>query len=163
MAFAELGDSERAWELLRMLNPIRHGSSAEGVATYKVEPYVMAADVYAIAPHVGRGGWTWYTGSAGWTYRLIVESLLGVNLAGDKLTISPCLPNDWSSYQLRYRYRDTTYRITISQVGADGAACEVKVDGIAQSDQVIHLIDDRLEHAVEIMVPVRTIPPSTAV
>ncbi|MBK5097895.1 MAG: cyclic beta 1-2 glucan synthetase, partial [Gemmatimonadetes bacterium] len=92
MAFAALGDSRRAWELLTMINPVNHASSPEGIATYKVEPYVVAADVYALSPHNGRGGWTWYTGSAGWMYRLIVESLLGLRLEVDKLRFAPCLP-----------------------------------------------------------------------
>jgi cyclic beta-1,2-glucan synthetase len=80
MAFAALGDSRRAWELFTMINPINHGNTAEGIQKYKVEPYVVAADVYAVEPHTGRGGWTWYTGSAAWMYRLIVESLLGLRL-----------------------------------------------------------------------------------
>ena len=84
MAFAALGDRERAWELATMINPVNHARTPEGVATYKVEPYVIAADVYALAPHTGRGGWSWYTGSAGWMYRLIVESLLGLTLEGDR-------------------------------------------------------------------------------
>ncbi|MCY7389156.1 MAG: cyclic beta 1-2 glucan synthetase, partial [Burkholderiales bacterium] len=92
MAFAALGDSRRAWELTRMINPINHARSAEEVAIYKVEPYVIAADVYGVAPHTGRGGWSWYTGSAGWMYRLILESLLGLRLEVDKLTFTPCLP-----------------------------------------------------------------------
>ena len=82
MAFAALGDSRRAWELFDMINPVNHADSAAAIATYKVEPYVVAADVYAVAPHTGRGGWTWYTGSAGWMYRLILESLLGLTLEG---------------------------------------------------------------------------------
>src|SRR6202035_61871 len=85
MAFARLGDSRRAWELFGMINPIHHASSAGQIAKYKVEPYVVAADVYAVAPHTGRGGWTWYTGSAGWTYRLIMESLLGLRVENSKL------------------------------------------------------------------------------
>ena len=92
MAFAELGDARRAWELLTMINPVNHSLSSQDAATYKVEPYVVAADVYASPPHVGRGGWTWYTGSAGWLYRLIVESLLGLRLEVDKLRFKPCLP-----------------------------------------------------------------------
>jgi cellobiose phosphorylase len=113
MAFAELGDQRRAWELFTMINPINRTQSAVAVATYKVEPYVMAADVYAAAPHVGRGGWTWYTGSAGWMYRLAVESLLGLKREGDKLRIAPCLPADWPGFKLRYRYRDTVYSIAV--------------------------------------------------
>src|SRR3990167_9380647 len=85
MAFAALGDSARAWELFGMINPVNHASAEAAIATYKVEPYVVAADVYAVAPHTGRGGWTWYTGSAGRMYRLIVESLLGLKREGDKL------------------------------------------------------------------------------
>ena len=107
MAFAELGDSRRAWEIFSMINPVNHAQSAAAVATYKVEPYVMAADVYAAAPHTGRGGWTWYTGSAGWMYRLALESLLGLRLEGDKLRLAPCLPASWPGFKLRYRYRDT--------------------------------------------------------
>ena len=83
-----------------MINPVNHGSTAETEAVYKVEPYVVAADVYAVAPHTGRGGWTWYTGSAGWMYRLIVESLLGLKLEGDRLHVTPCLPAEWSEFKL---------------------------------------------------------------
>ena len=106
MAFAALGDRLRAWELLARINPINHARSPQGVATYKVEPYVVAADVYALSPHTGRGGWTWYTGSAGWMYRLIVESLLGLRLEVDTLHITPCLPASWKGFTLHYRYRE---------------------------------------------------------
>jgi cellobiose phosphorylase len=92
MAFAALGDNARAWELTQMINPLNHARTPEGVAIYKVEPYVVAADVYALAPHTGRGGWTWYTGSAGWMYRLVVESLLGLKLEGASLRFAPCMP-----------------------------------------------------------------------
>jgi cyclic beta-1,2-glucan synthetase len=152
MAFARMGDSQRAWELLRMINPVNHGKTDKDIATYKVEPYVVAADVYAVSPHTGRGGWTWYTGSSGWMYRLIVESLLGLKLEGDKLAITPCLPGDWSTYGLDYRYRDTMYRIVVTQDGAHGTAGNVKVDGVPQPDGIIPLVDDKREHAVEIWV-----------
>ena len=92
MAFAELGDSRRAWELLAMINPVNHGKSAQGIERYKVEPYVVAADVYAVPPHTGRGGWTWYTGSAAWMYRLIVESLLGLTLRRTSSLLRPASP-----------------------------------------------------------------------
>jgi cellobiose phosphorylase len=114
MAFAKMGDHQRAWELLNMINPINHGKTAKDIATYKVEPYVIAADVYAVSPHIGRGGWTWYTGSSGWMYRLIIESLLGFTLEGDKLTVTPCLPKGWPGYSMHYRYRDTMYRIAVT-------------------------------------------------
>jgi cyclic beta-1,2-glucan synthetase len=152
MAFAKMGDNQRAWELLQMINPVNHGKTATDIARYKVEPYVVAADVYAVSPHVGRGGWTWYTGSSGWMYRLIVESLLGLKLEGDKLRITPCLPDDWTTYALNYRYRDTTYRIVVTKGSAQGVACNVKVDDVDQTDGVIALINDRREHAVQISV-----------
>ena len=148
MAFARIGDSDRAWELLRMINPVNHGDSAAAVAIYKVEPYVVAADVYAVAPHVGRGGWTWYTGSAGWMYRLIVESLLGVRREGERLHLSPCLPADWPGFTLRYRYRETVYRIHVQHADA-GHPSRLSVDGQAQDEFVIALQDDHGTHAVE--------------
>ncbi len=120
MAFAALGDSRRAWELFDIINPVNHSRSPEGTATYKVEPYVVAADVYALQPHTGRGGWTWYTGSAGWMYRLIVESLLGLRLEVDKLRFAPCLPPDWKGFKLHYRYRETVYHIAVTQTVVAG-------------------------------------------
>ena len=100
MAFAKLGENKNAWEILNIINPVNHAKTPEEVERYKVEPYVIAADVYALSPHIGRGGWTWYTGSAGWIYRLIVESLLGLSLETDKLYINPCLPSDWVSFKI---------------------------------------------------------------
>jgi len=147
MAFAKLGDTARAWELLRMINPVNHGDSAEAIAIYKVEPYVVAADVYAVAPHVGRGGWTWYTGSAGWMYRLMVESLLGVRREGSRLHLAPCLPSDWPGFVLRYRYHDTVYRIEVLHAGL-GEASRLSVDGVEQAGLVIALRDDRGMHEV---------------
>jgi cyclic beta-1,2-glucan synthetase len=152
MAFAKMGDNQRAWELLQMINPVNHGKTAEDIARYKVEPYVVAADVYAVSPHVGRGGWSWYTGSSGWLYTLIVESLLGLKLEGDKLIIKPCMPKDWTTYRLAYRYRDTMYRIVVTQSSADGVTATVKVDGVEQMDGTVPLVDDKREHAVEILI-----------
>ncbi len=151
MAFAALGDARRAWELTAMINPVNHAASAAAIATYKVEPYVMAADVYALEPHTGRGGWSWYTGSAGWTYRLIVESLLGLRLEGDKLRLAPCLPADWQTFKIHYRYRETVYHIVVAQTGDE---TRVTVDGVARRDGAIPLIDDRRDHFVEVSVRV---------
>jgi cellobiose phosphorylase len=152
MAFAALGDGARAWELMAMINPVRHSQAPEGMATYKVEPYVVAADVYALSPHTGRGGWSWYTGSAGWMYRLIVESLLGLTLERSCLRFAPCLPADWTAFTMSYRYRETTYDIAIRQTpaaaGAGMPAVEVTVDGVAQADGSVHLTDDRAAHQV---------------
>jgi cyclic beta-1,2-glucan synthetase len=155
MAFAALGDARRAWELLDLINPINHGRTIEGVATYRVEPYVVAADVYAVAPHTGRGGWTWYTGSAGWMYRSILESLLGVELAVDKLRLSPCLPADWKEFKLHYRYRETVYAITVSQTQTVDRELTVWVDGHLQRDDVIPLVNDRLPHSAHVLVRLR--------
>ena len=149
MAFAELGEAGKAWELLRMINPIYHGDSPAAIATYKVEPYVVSADVYAIAPHTGRGGWTWYTGSAGWMYRLIVESLLGLRRKGDTLRFAPCIPADWPAYAVDYRYGKASYRISVTQI-AGGGEDTLILDGIEQPERSIQLVDDGCEHRVEV-------------
>jgi cellobiose phosphorylase len=153
MAFAALGDSHRAWELLALINPVNHAATPEAIATYRAEPYVVAADVYALSPHTGRGGWTWYTGSAGWMYRLIVESLLGLRLEVDKLRFTPCLPVHWKEFKVHYRYRDTVYHIVVLQTPAQSGGPKVTVDGVEQADRAIPLIDDRQEHRVEVQIP----------
>ena len=153
MASAALGDNERTWELFQLINPINHGKTKEQVDTYKVEPYVMAADVYAAPQHRGRGGWTWYTGSSGWMYQLIIESLLGIKLEVNKLEISPCLPAEWKSFTFRYRYRNTFYVIKVIQT--DSAT-----NGLPGDENIIELVDDRLEHTIEIHVPVKTMNPA---
>lgn len=148
MAFARLGDSRHAWELCHMINPINHAKSPEDMNTYKVEPYVVAADVYAVSPHTGRGGWTWYTGSAGWMYRLILESLLGLKLEVNKLSIEPCFPEDWKSFTIRYRYRETIYHIDVVRMSAGRSQPIITVDGVKQDGAIITLIDDHQEHRV---------------
>jgi cellobiose phosphorylase len=152
MAFAALGDSRRAWDLLDMINPVNHSRTPAETAIYRVEPYVMAADVYAYPPHTGRGGWTWYTGSAGWMYRLIVESLLGLRREGESLRLVPCIPADWKSFKIHYRYRETLYHITILQLPAAEVGAGVTVDGVACTDAGIPLVDDRHEHSVEVRI-----------
>jgi cellobiose phosphorylase len=159
MAFAALGDSARAWELCGLINPVNHANGRMGAAKYKVEPYVIAADVYAVAPHIGRGGWTWYTGSAGWMYRLIVESLLGLTREGARLRFAPCLPAAWPSVTISYRYRETTYRITIVQVAGANAAMTVTLDAVSQPDGAIALVDDGVDHVVGILMTRATAPP----
>jgi cellobiose phosphorylase len=153
MAFAQLGDSRRAWELMAMINPVNHASSPESIATYKVEPYAVAADVYALSPHTGRGGWTWYTGSAGWMYRLIMESLLGLRLEVDRLSFAPLLPADWEGFTVHYRYRETVYHIAILRRHVGDGATGVTVDGVLQRDKTITLVDDHQEHSVEVRIP----------
>jgi cellobiose phosphorylase len=159
MAFALLGENERAWELFALLNPVHHSATPQQIATYKVEPYVVAADVYAVAPHTGRGGWTWYTGSAGWMYRLLIETLLGVHLEGDQLRLNPHLPRSWTTCKVHYRYRQTVYHITISRLVADWADTNrLFLDGKELADEAVPLVDDRREHFVELKVwsPVST-------
>ena len=153
MAFAQLGEIDRAWELFSLLNPINHASTPAQIAIYKVEPYVVAGDVYAVHPHVGRGGWTWYTGSTGWMYRLALETLLGVTREGDRLRVEPHLPKHWSSAKIHYRYGQSTYHIVIEK------AVETlrKGPGITLDDQplpgeTIPLLDDHQEHQVEISI-----------
>lgn len=161
MAFAMMGDRERAWELFAMLNPVNHGSLPEEIERYKVEPYVMCADVYASSQQFGRGGWTWYTGAAGWMYRLILETLLGLHLEVDHLRIAPCIPANWLSYKIHYRFRETLYHVTIKCVGekSEQVVC-VKVDGTVLngacisgsrgSEGFIPLANDSQEHYVDV-------------
>jgi len=137
-----------------MINPVNHAGSPEQTATYKAEPYVVAADVYAVQPHTGRGGWTWYTGSAAWMYRLMVESLLGLSLEVDKLRLTPCLPADWEGFKIHYRHRETVTHITVLQTPAGSGEMTVTVDGIEQPDKTIPLVDDHQEHWAEVTSPV---------
>jgi cellobiose phosphorylase len=148
MAFARMGDSTRAWELFDMINPVNHSYSREDIAIYKVEPYVMPADIYAVAPHTGRGGWTWYTGSAGWMYRLLVESLLGLRLEVDKLHFAPCFPADWSEFKVHYRFQETVYHITIRQSSDHDGDVNLTVDGTVQDGKPLTLVNDLQEHFV---------------
>jgi cellobiose phosphorylase len=150
MAFAAMGDGQRAWELFDLVNPVRHGDSEASIATYKVEPYVVAADVYTNPQHAGRGGWTWYTGSAAWMYRLVVESLLGVRLEVDRLRIEPVLARSWDGYDIHYRWRESVYHIHVRNAGGGAAVTRVTCDGVVQSDCTIPLHDDRQEHHVEV-------------
>lgn len=149
MAFAKMGDNARAWELTQMINPLNHALTPKDVQIYKVEPYVIAADVYATRPHEGRGGWTWYTGSSGWMYRLILESLLGVTLKVDRLYCRPCLPPEWKSFSIDYRYRTTMYKIIVTVVGSNPG---LTLDGAIQTDDHLQMVDDQLPHTVELRI-----------
>ena len=147
MAFATLGDTKRTWELLQLINPINHAKDAASVQVYKVEPYVIAADIYSIASHKGRGGWTWYTGSAGWMYQLLIESFIGLKRVGEKLYFSPCIPEEWPSVTIQYCYLDTTYNIKLSKSKED-IGTHISVDGIDQEDNFITLMNDAGTHTV---------------
>jgi cyclic beta-1,2-glucan synthetase len=152
MAFAASGDSAKAWELFNLINPVNHGNSESTIAKYKVEPYVVAADVYTNPQHAGRGGWTWYTGSAGWMYRLITESLLGLRLEVNRLRVEPVFPSEWPSFDVHYRYRETMHHIHVRNQGGGREVIRVIMDGMEQRDMFITLSDDRREHQVEVHV-----------
>ncbi len=153
IAFAALGDGDKAVELFAMLNPINHASTEAGVQRYKVEPYVVAADVYAEPPHVGRGGWTWYTGSAGWMYRAGVESILGFRLRGARLVVDPCIPRAWHGFEMVFRYRSARYDIVVENTqGVSRGVSSVEVDGVSLDGELsIMLADDRKTHRVRIV------------
>ena len=152
MAFAALGDTKRAWTLFDLLNPVSHAVNAEDVATYQVEPYVVAGDVYANAAHAGRGGWTWYTGSAGWMLRLIVESLLGLQRQGSRLRIRPLLPPHWKDFDVQYRFGTAQYNITCRRANA-GDAPGVVQGGVKTEGDMINLVDDGRVHVVVVNLP----------
>ena len=150
IAYALLGDGERAGELFALLNPINHSSTRAGLHKYKVEPYAAVGDVYAVPPHTGRGGWTWYTGSAGWMYRAGLESILGFKLQSDRLQIDPCVPRWWREFEITYRRGRAVYRIKVENpLGVNRGVVSVEVDGTIQSD--IQLIDDEKTHTVRVV------------
>ncbi len=145
MAFAMMGNTERAWELYAMLNPVHRGSQPHSMQTYKVEPYVLSADIYGAPPHTGRGGWTWYTGAAGWMYRLTLETLLGLHLEVEQLRITPCMPAEWPSYKMHYRFRDTFYHITITRAAHPD---NIASSSLLYDEYIIPLVNDYAEHYV---------------
>lgn len=152
IAYAMLGDGDRAGELFALLNPINHASTRAGLHKYKVEPYVAAGDVYAVPPHTGRGGWTWYTGSAGWMYRAGLESMLGFKLRGDILRIDPCIPRNWREFEITYRRGTTHYRIKVENpIGISRGVSLVKLDGELQPGEEVRLVDDGQPHNIRVV------------
>jgi cyclic beta-1,2-glucan synthetase len=152
IAFSILGDGDKGGELFSLLNPINHAATRAGLHKYKVEPYVAAADIYAVWPHTGRGGWTWYTGSAGWMYRAGLEYMLGFKPHADRLIIDPCIPRWWREFEITYRHGKSTYHIKVdNSVAVSRGVASVEVDGAVQSDDVIHLVDDDGFHNVNIV------------
>jgi cyclic beta-1,2-glucan synthetase len=148
MAFAKMGKSERAWEIFALINPVNSTASTDGMLRYRTEPYVVAADVGGAAPHIGRGGWSWYTGSAAWMYRLLTETLLGIRREGDRLRLTPCPPSRWGSFTIDYRYYETVYHITFSRVAGTPPDAQLLVDGIPMVDASFPLVNDRETHTV---------------
>jgi cellobiose phosphorylase len=138
-------------ELFALLNPILHATSLEQVARYKVEPYVVAADVYGAPPHTGRGGWTWYTGSASWLYRVGLETILGFRLRGARLEIEPCVPSGWPGYEITYRHGTATYHVIVENTGGSGRGVRsLTLDGRPVPTGGIDLASDGQRHEVRV-------------
>ena len=153
MALAQLGESDKAANLFSLLNPINHAKTRADVFRYKVEPYVVAADIYAIAPHVGRGGWTWYTGSAGWMQRAGVESILGMRIQGKSLHIDPCIPKSWPGFKMTLRHGSTRYEIQVDNTDGHGQGIKsAHLDGRILDERPLRvpLVDDGVTHALGI-------------
>jgi cyclic beta-1,2-glucan synthetase len=154
IAFAMLGDGDKAGELFSILNPINHANTRAEIQRYKVEPYVACADVYSMPPHVGRGGWTWYTGSAGWMYRAGLEWILGFHLQDKELVIEPCIPKAWKGFELSFKYHSTRYEIAVENpLGISSGVTRVELDGEALTPVTgrIGLKDDGVIHRIRIV------------
>jgi cellobiose phosphorylase len=150
MAFAEMGDAERAFRLFQILNPLERVRSKSAADTYMIEPYVLAGDVYGEPPNAGRGGWSWYTGSSGWLYRVGIESIVGLRREGNKVRFQPRVPNEWNEYTVRYRFGRSLYTIQLQRAKPDEDA-SVRVDEAVQESGTISLIDDGAPHEVKVI------------
>jgi cyclic beta-1,2-glucan synthetase len=151
IAFAMLGDGDKAWELFELINPINHTRTHIDYSRYKVEPYVMAADVYTVHPHKGRGGWTWYTGSAGWMYKAGLEYILGFQKNGDNIIMNPCIPKKWTEYSINYKYLDTSYEIKVmNPESVNTGVKNIIINGESITGNNIELINDGKEHKIEV-------------
>jgi cellobiose phosphorylase len=149
LAHAMLGHGDRAYELLRFVNPIHRAADLEGVSRYRVEPYVIAADIYSAAGHVGRGGWTWYTGAAGWMYRIMVEHILGVKREGASLRIQPCVPRDWREFDLILRMSGTEYQIHVANPqGVSRGVKSIELDGRLVPDEIVAIAPHSGPHII---------------
>lgn len=146
-----MGDGDRAEQLFRLLNPVYHSDTHEKALHYRVEPYVIAADVYSVAPFTGCGGWTWYTGSAGWMYRLGLEAILGLKRSGTDLIIDPCIPRAWKRYEIRYAAEKEAYHIRVENPdGVNRGIRQILVDGTSAAAARIPLAGDGRQHTVEV-------------
>ncbi len=151
-ALARRGDGDAAYAAFDLINPVRHAETPEATARYRVEPYVLPGDVYSWPPHVGRGGWTWYTGSASWLYRVALEDILGFRVRDDRLQINPCIPSRWREFSITYRRGSSTYRIhVVNPDRVSKGVAQVSLDGEPVHEGVVRLIDDKQEHQVQIV------------
>jgi cyclic beta-1,2-glucan synthetase len=161
LAMAKLGDGDRAAALMRMLNPLSHTQTPAGVQRYVAEPYVVAGDVYATPGHEGRGGWSWYTGAASWSYRVALEGILGFDKRGSRLRLDPCIPASWPGFSLDYRFGSSTYAISVSNPEhVSRGVAAVTLDGVAATDAWIDLVDDASTHVVTIVLGASTLSPA---
>lgn len=154
IAFAKLGEGDKAAQLFSMMNPINHTNTRAGMHRYKVEPYVIAADVYSVAPHIGRGGWTWYTGAAGWMYRAGIESILGCRRQGSFLIIDPCIPKHWPGFEILYQFEETSYTITVENphgVNQGILLATSDQEPLPKNPLKLPLVNDRLPHRIDIV------------
>jgi cyclic beta-1,2-glucan synthetase len=152
MATAMLGEGERAMELFDLVNPIHHAIDSGGALQYRVEPYVVPADVAAVSPNTGRGGWTWYTGAAGWMYQVVVEWILGLKVRGSYFTVEPCIPGTWPQFGLKYRHQSTVYEITVlNPDGVERGIREIRLDGTILEERSIPIKDDGGTHQVTVI------------
>ena len=150
-AFAMMGEGDKALKLFNMINPINHTRTQLECSKYKVEPYVIVADIYGIEPHVGRGGWSWYTGSSGWIYKIGLEHILGFRVQNDRLYIKPCIPRDWSSYNIEYKYIDTVYTIKVKNpYKLNVGGIHIQIDGHDIKEEYINLVNDKKMHLVQV-------------
>ena len=151
LATALQGHGDRAVELWNLINPVHHAATPAAVEHYKVEPYVVCADVYGAPPHTGRGGWTWYTGSASWLYRVALEAILGFHREGGSLRLDPCIPRGWPGFEIHYRHRSTTYRVRVDNSAGTGRGVRLVVlDGRQLPGGAVPLNDDRKDHEVRV-------------
>ena len=151
MAFAMLGSGDDALECLDMINPINHTRTPSEVMKYKTEPYAIAADVYSNPQHIGRGGWTWYTGASGWFYKVCIEEILGIKRYSDKLVISPSVPKDWKKYDVKYRYKSSVYEISVTKSSSLQTDKTVYCDSVMAEDGVVPLVDDGKTHRIDVL------------
>jgi cyclic beta-1,2-glucan synthetase len=154
LAYGMLGDGDKLGELIWLLNPIHHASTNAAIHRYKVEPYAVAADIYGVPPHVGRGGWTWYTGSAGWMYRVALETLLGFNVQGTSVRLDPCIPRHWPGFDIRFRHGASSYDIAVenpSRVNRGMVAAELDGSALPRNPLIVPLVDDGKEHMVRVV------------
>ena len=162
MALARLGHGDEAMELFHMLNPINHSRTAEGIERYRAEPYAVAADVYAHPMHVGRGGWTWYTGSAGWMYQAAIRELLGLQRHGRTFTVNPCIPAMWPGFSIDWQFEGSRYLIEVQNPEQQSSGVRgAWLDGTPVNSRAIPLGDDPGTHTVLIVMGAESMPPSS--